>query len=167
MSEDDNSVALNSDIASLISGVDRRHLLEMEEGCMSPSEDHADRIYQSLGAEALKQYNQGTIRVPESLELKRGTLPVGFALIRRLTVGSLRVGDLVPYLPVKKSKSSLWVEVRSIVEGDDNGSESLTVDLGGVVQIMSKSTAIRVARATDTEQSSVESRGHRDDAGDS
>lgn len=157
---------LPSDIVALISGIDRRHLRAMERGSMTPSEDHAIRLEQSLGSDALEQFGHGTIPKPEYLELKRGVLPPGHRLIRRTTVGQLMVGDLIPYLPPQKAKSNLWVEVRSLEEDStDEAGERLLVDMGGVAQVMNRSTAVRVARNVSREQSESRSSDDSEERG--
>lgn len=148
MKHDDNSVIpLTVDQAHIVTGIDNRHLKQMNQGIMSPSDDHIDRFNQTLGEAYLESYNWHTVPVPETIETAKGSLPENHVLIRRTTVGELRVGDLVPYIPNKRSRKSLWVEVRSIKSDEtEENSEVLEIDLGGIVQYFQPFAPIRVAR---------------------
>lgn len=143
----------NPDNLTLVTGISKEHLSKMLKGELAPSHEHYERIQRSVGKEIADDLNTHISQEPEYITSRVGRVPDGYFLIRRVSVCDLRLGDYISY-DIGKSSGSAWIEVRSIDKPEslsEDGhephfSETITFDLGGVVQKLSAVHAVRIAR---------------------
>lgn len=146
---DDSSgddLRLDSEAASIFTGIDGDHLQGFLQGELIPGWVHSERIHDKLGDDIADNYETAPTDVePEYIKTRKGLPPEGHRILRQVQVPEIEIGDYLPYLSSNEPYGSLWVQVIDTDDEQSTGSHRLLC-IGGLWTDMSVSHSCRVAR---------------------
>lgn len=102
----------------MITGIDKRHLSQMEAGEMLPNEFHLARLSRVLDEEGLRAVQRHNEVRPDYQVSYKGRPPEGYTLLKYIPVSELQSGDLIAYRPPYLHKGAPWILVLSVDHQD-------------------------------------------------